>query len=541
MLELMELLLLKEKLAMTEGEVLDASRMSVKQLRAFYVKEIADAKEKDVLLSLHLKATMMKVSDPILFGHCVSVYFTGLFEKHASTLAELGVNPNFGFADVLKKIAQLPEPQRKELEADIETCYQNGPKLAMVDSNRGITNLHVPSDIIIDASMPSMIRGMDGLGGGMWCPDSAPGAKDSHLCDTKALIPDRCYAGVFREAVNFCKENGAFDPSTMGSVPNVGLMAIKAEEYGSHDKTFEVKGDGKIRIVRSNGETLIEHDVETGDVWRACQTKDIAIRDWVKLAVTRGRASGWQVLFWLDPARAHDRNMIALAEKYLKDHDTSGLEIKFMTPPEACRYSLERAKVGENTISVTGNVLRGYNTDLFPILELGTSAKMLSIVPLIAGGGMYETGAGGSAPKHVQQFESEGHLRWDSLGEFLAFACSLEDIGDKLNDDKIKVLAKSLDKANAKYMESNKSPSRKVNEIDNRGSHFYLALYWAQFLAKSTNTDLSTEFAPIAEALSEKRKFITQELIECQGVSCDLGGYYLPDHGKVSALMRPSK
>lgn len=474
---------LKQGLKMTAGEVCDSTFMSVKALQEYFEREMQDCKEQDILLSLHLKATMMKVSDPIMFGHCVKVFFKDLFAKHGALFAELGVNPNNGFGDVVGKIGQLPEEKRKEVEADIEACFASRPKLAMVNSNRGITNLHVPSDVIIDASMPSMIRGMDGLGGGMWCPDSAPGAKDSHLVDTKALIPDRCYAGVFKEAVAFCKENGAFDPATMGSVPNVGLMALKAEEYGSHDKTFEAPSDGKMRVVTEAGETLMEHTVETGDIWRACQTKDVAIKDWVKLAVTRGRACGWPVIFWLDKDRAHDAQIIAKVNAYLPEHDTSGLDIQIMDPTSACRFSLERAKRGESTISVTGNVLRDYNTDLFPILELGTSAKMLSIVPLLAGGGMYETGAGGSAPKHVEQFQQEGHLRWDSLGEFLALAVSLEEIGVKTSNDKVKALAAALNSANEQFLDANKNPSRKVREIDNRGSHFYLALYWAQSLA----------------------------------------------------------
>jgi len=532
---------LKQGLKMTAGEVCDSTRMSVKALQEFFEREMQDCKEQDILLSLHLKATMMKVSDPIMFGHCVKVYFKDLFAKHGDTFAELGVNPNNGFGDVVGKIGQLPEEKRKEIEADIEACFASRPKLAMVNSNRGITNLHVPSDVIIDASMPAMIRGMDGLGGGMWCPDSAPGAKDSHLVDTKALIPDRCYAGVFKEAVAFCKENGAFDPATMGSVPNVGLMALKAEEYGSHDKTFEAPSDGKMRVVTEAGETLMEHDVETGDIWRACQTKDIAIRDWVKLAVTRGRACGWPVIFWLDSNRAHDAQIIAKVNAYLPDHDTSGLDIQIMEPAAACKFSLERAKRGESTISVTGNVLRDYNTDLFPILELGTSAKMLSIVPLLAGGGMYETGAGGSAPKHVEQFQQEGHLRWDSLGEFLALAVSLEEIGVKTENEKVKTLAAALNSANEQFLDANKNPSRKVKEIDNRGSHFYLALYWAQHIASSGNEELQARFGPIASALTEAEGQIAQELIDCQGEPVDFGGYFKPVDDLAFAAMRPSQ
>jgi len=531
---------LKQGLKMTAGEVCDSTKMSVKALQAFFEKEMTECKEQDILLSLHLKATMMKVSDPIMFGHCVKVFFKDLFAKHGATFAELGVNVNNGFGDVVGKIAQLPEEKRKEIEADIEACYASRPKLAMVNSNRGITNLHVPSDVIIDASMPSMIRGMDGLGGGMWCPDSAPGAKDSHLVDTKALIPDRCYAGCFKEAVDFCKENGAFDPATMGSVPNVGLMALKAEEYGSHDKTFEAPSDGKMRVVTEAGETLMEHDVETGDIWRACQTKDIAIKDWVKLAVTRGRACGWPVIFWLDKDRAHDAQIIAKVNAYLPEHDTTGLDIRIMEPAAACRLSLERAKAGESTISVTGNVLRDYNTDLFPILELGTSAKMLSIVPLLAGGGMYETGAGGSAPKHVEQFQQEGHLRWDSLGEFLALAVSLEEIGVKTSNDKVKALAEALNTANEQFLDANKNPSRKVKEIDNRGSHFYLALYWAQNLAVCGNDELKARFGPIAAGLTENEGKITQEMIDCQGSAVDFGGYFKPNDDLAFKAMRPS-
>jgi len=531
---------LKQGLKMTAGEVCDSTCMSVKALQEFFEKEMQECKAQDILLSVHLKATMMKVSDPIIFGHCVKVFFKDLFAKHAALFAEIGVNPNNGFGDVVGKIGKLPEEKRKEIEADIEACYASRPKLAMVNSNRGITNLHVPSDVIIDASMPSMIRGMDGLGGGMWCPDSAPGAKDSHLCDTKALIPDRCYAGVFKEAVAFCKANGAFDPATMGSVPNVGLMALKAEEYGSHDKTFEAPSDGKMRVVTEAGETLMEHAVETGDIWRACQTKDIAIKDWVKLAVTRGRACGWPVIFWLDANRAHDAQIIAKVNAYLPEHDTAGLEIDIMEPAAACRHALERAKRGESTISVTGNVLRDYNTDLFPILELGTSAKMLSIVPLLAGGGMYETGAGGSAPKHVEQFQQEGHLRWDSLGEFLALAVSLEEIAVKTGNDKVKALAAALNQANEMFLDANKNPSRKVKEIDNRGSHFYLALYWAQNLASCGNAELTAQFGPVAAALTEAEGKINQELIDCQGVAVDFGGYFKPVDELAFKAMRPS-
>jgi isocitrate dehydrogenase len=531
---------LKEGLKLQAGEVLDATFMSAAKLQEFYAKEIAEAKAQDVLLSLHLKATMMKVSDPILFGHCVKVFFKDVFDKHAATFAEIGVNANNGFAEVVSKVATLPEAKKKEVEADIEACYAKQPRLAMVDSNRGITNLHVPSDIIIDASMPSMIRGMDGLGGGMWTPDSKPGAKDSHLEDTKALIPDRSYAGVFKEAVAFCKTHGAFDPATMGTVPNVGLMAQKAEEYGSHDKTFEMTGKGKMTVTDASGKELFSHDVEAGDIWRACQTKDAPIQDWVKLSVTRSRASGTPVVFWLNPERGHDRQIIEKVKKYMPQHDTKGLDIQILAPEEACRLSLQRAKEGKDTISATGNVLRDYNTDLFPILELGTSAKMLSIVPMLAGGGMYETGAGGSAPKHVEQFEKENHLRWDSLGEFLALQVSLEDIAGKTGNAKVAALAKALDQAVGQFLDANKNPSRKKGEIDNRGSHFYLALYWAQFLAECDNADLKTVFAPIAAELSSNEAQITKDLIDCQGPPQNVGGYFKPDMALLDKAMRPS-
>jgi len=529
---------LKAGLKMQAGEVLDASCMNVKKLQAFFEKEIEDCKAKGILLSLHLKATMMKVSDPIMFGYCVKTFFKDVFAKHAAVFKELSINANLGFGDVLNKIEG--HPKKDEILADIDAAYAARPKLAMVDSNRGITNLHVPSDVIIDASMPSMIRGMDGLGGGMWCPDSKPGARDSHLMDTKALIPDRCYAGVFAQSVEFCKKNGAFDPATMGSVPNVGLMAQKAEEYGSHDKTFEAPSNGKMQIVNSKGEVIIEHSVETGDIWRACQTKDIAIKDWVKLAVTRARACKWPAIFWLDINRAHDREIIAKVAKYLAEHNTTGLEFSIMRPADACLASLVRAKQGLSTISVTGNVLRDYNTDLFPILELGTSAKMLSIVPLLAGGGMYETGAGGSAPKHVEQFEKEGHLRWDSLGEFLAYASCLEDNASKTGDAKLAALAKTCDAANEMFLDANKNPSRKGKEIDNRGSHFYFALYWAQSLAKCGEPSLEKAFAPIAKELGDNEATIMKELIDCQGPKVDIGGYYNVDRTKTEAAMRPS-
>uniref|UniRef100_A0A7S4GMT9 Isocitrate dehydrogenase (NADP(+)) n=1 Tax=Oxyrrhis marina TaxID=2969 RepID=A0A7S4GMT9_OXYMA len=531
---------LKKDLKLEAAEVLDGTFMSKKALRAYYEREMEDCKKQGILLSLHLKATMMKISDPIIFGHAVTVFFKDVFEKHAATLKQLGAEPNEGFGAVLKKISTLPESEQQEILADIDAAYAARPKLAMVDSNRGITNLHVPSDIIVDASMPSMIRGMDGLGGGMWCPDSSPGAKDSHLCDTKALIPDRCYAGVFKETIEFCKANGAFDPATMGSVPNVGLMAKKAEEYGSHDKTFQAPGDGVMRVVDAEGNVLVEHKVEEGDIWRACQTKDVAIKDWVRLAVARARATGWPAVFWLDDARAHDRNIKGKVQKYLLEHDTAGLEILFLNPVEACRHALERAKQGESTISVTGNVLRDYNTDLFPILELGTSAKMLSIVPLLAGGGMYETGAGGSAPKHVQQFVKENHLRWDSLGEFLALQANLEELGTKTGDSKVAALAAGLDSAVGRFLDSNKNPSRKVKELDNRGSHFYLALYWAEAMAGSENAGVKAEFEPVAAALKANEEKILDELIQCQGSPVDLGGYYKPDAIKAERAMRPS-
>jgi len=530
--------ILKPSTPLLPGEVIDASFMSKKHLRAFLEKEIDDCLAKGVLCSLHLKATMMKVSDPIMFGHMVKVFFKDVFEKHASTIERLGVIPNNGFGDLLKKIKSLEPAERALIEADIEAVYAKRPKLAMVDSDAGITNLHVPSDVIIDASMPAMIR----ASGQMWCPDSAPMARDSHLCDCKAIIPDRCYAGVFAEAIESCKKNGAFDPATMGTVPNVGLMAQKAEEYGSHDKTFEIKSSGKVRVVNNqSGSVLLEHEVEEGDIWRMCQTKDIPIQDWVKLAVSRARATGAKAIFWLDQARAHDGIMIQKVNQYLKNHDTTGLDIEIMKPVDACRVSCDRARKGLDTISVTGNVLRDYNTDLFPILELGTSAKMLSIVPLLAGGGMYETGAGGSAPKHVQQFQKENHLRWDSLGEYLALAVSLEDLATMTKNPKAKVLAEALNKANGKFLDANKNPSRKVKQIDNRGSHFYLALYWAQALAEQCeNAELKSQFTRMAAELENNEQLIIDELIKCQGPSVDIGGYYDPDPVKVEKAMRPS-
>uniref|UniRef100_A0A6U6VWK9 Isopropylmalate dehydrogenase-like domain-containing protein n=1 Tax=Zooxanthella nutricula TaxID=1333877 RepID=A0A6U6VWK9_9DINO len=522
---------LKAATDLLPGEVIDASFMSRKHLRAFYKKEIAHAKAEDVLLSLHLKATMMKISDPILFGHMVSVYFEDVFTKHAETFEKLGVNPNNGFGDVVQKIASLPDAQRAAIEADIRAVYEKRPELAMVDSDKGITNLHVPSDVIIDASMPAMIRSS----GQMWTPGN-------QLKDTKACIPDRCYAGVFKEAIQSCVKHGAFDPATMGSVPNVGLMAQKAEEYGSHDKTFEVKKAGNIRVVHSGtGEVLLSHDVEEGDIWRMCQTKDIPIQDWVKLAVNRARATGAKTLFWLDENRAHDRNVIEKVKRYLKQHSTDGLDIDIMAPTEACRLSCQRAREGKDTISVTGNVLRDYNTDLFPIVELGTSAKMLSIVPMLAGGGMYETGAGGSAPKHVEQLVKENHLRWDSLGEYLALCVSLEDLAVKSKNVKTSVLAECLSQATERFLDANKNPGRKTGQLDNRGSHFYLALFWAEALAKQTKSDaLKSQFSRIAAELAANETIIVNELIKCQGAGVDIGGYFRPDPEKVEKVMRPS-
>ena len=521
---------LKESTPVLAGEVIDSSVMSIAALRNFYAEQIADAKKSGVLLSLHLKATMMKVSDPIMFGHCVEVFFSEVFEKHAATFAQLGVSTRNGFGDVLEKIASLPAAERSAIEADIAAAYANGPELAMVDSDKGISNLNVPNDVIIDASMPAAIRGS----GQMWGPDG-----NQH--DTKYMIPDRCYAGIYRETVDFCIANGAFDVTTMGNVSNVGLMAQKAEEYGSHDKTFEVEAAGTIRVIGRKGALLMEHEVAQGDIWRMCQTKDLPIRDWVKLAVNRARTTGQPAIFWLNPQRAHDANLINKVNKYLLDHDTSGLDIRIMTPEEAIRVTLQRVKKGENTISVTGNVLRDYLTDLFPILELGTSAKMLSIVPLLNGGGLYETGAGGSAPKHVQQFVQEAHLRWDSLGEFLALAVSLEELAEKTSSSKTAALAAALNIANGQFLDNDKSPSRKVGELDNRGSHYYLALYWAQALAAQTdNLELQAKFAPVALQLSEKESVIIAELNGSQGKPVDIGGYYHPDAELMSIAMRPS-
>jgi len=521
---------LRQKVPVLAGEVVDASRMDCAALRDFFATQIDAAKADGVLLSLHLKATMMKVSDPIMFGHAVKVYYQDVFEKHADTFEELGVDANNGIGDVYAKIASLPAEQRAAIEADLAAVYESRPPLAMVNSDKGITNLHVPSDVIIDASMPAALR----TSGQMWGPDG-------ELADTKAMIPDRCYARIYDEVFTFCKQHGAFDVTTMGNVCNVGLMAQKAEEYGSHDKTFEIAAPGKVRVSNAAGDILMEHNVSRGDIWRMCQTKDLPIRDWVKLAVNRARQTGTPAIFWLDEKRAHDANLIAKTNEYLKNHDTGGLDIRILSPVEAMRVTLERVRNGEDTISVTGNVLRDYLTDLFPILELGTSAKMLSIVPLLAGGGLYETGAGGSAPKHVQQFNAEGHLRWDSLGEFLALAVSIEDIAEKTDNNQARIVAAALNEANGKYLTSNKSPSRKVNEHDNRGSHFYLAMYWAEALA-SNNSDasLAAKFAGVAQALADNEATINAELLAAQGQAVDIGGYYQPDTALAASAMRPS-
>ena len=520
---------LKDKLTAREGEVLDGTFMSKKALRAFYAEQIEDAKAKGLLLSLHLKATMMKISDPILFGHAVSVYFEEALAKHAAVLKEAGFNPNNGLGDLYAKIKALPEAKRAEIEADIQAVYAKRPPLAMVDSDHGITNLHVPSDIIVDASMPVVVR----ESGQMWGPDGK-------LHDTKAMIPDRCYSRVYKAMIEDCQKHGAFDRAAMGSVPNVGLMAQKAEEYGSHPTTFEIPADGTVRVVTASGKVLMEHKVEAGDVWRMSRTTDIAIRDWVKLAVKRTRATGAHAVFWLDRDRAHDAQVIAKVERYLKDHDTSGLTIKIMAPVEAMKYSLERIRKGLDTISVTGNVLRDYLTDLFPILEIGTSAYMLSIVELLASGGLFETGAGGSAPKHVQQFEKENYLRWDSLGEFSAFAASLEHLSAAFKNAKAQVLAETLDAAIAKFLDNEKSPARKVGRIDIRGSHFYLALYWAEALAaQDKDQELQARFAPVAKALGENADKIDADLIAVQRRPVDMGGYYHPDVEKITAAMRP--
>jgi isocitrate dehydrogenase len=522
---------LKAKTPLIAGEIIDASVMSRKALRAFLAEQIDAAKRKGVLFSVHLKATMMKISDPILFGHAVSVFFADVFQKHGATLTRLGVNPNNGVGDMLAKIETLPDAEKAAILADIDATYKARSALAMVNSERGITNLHVSSDTIIDASVPAMIR----ESGKMWGPDGK-------LHDTLAVIPDRCYARLFQTVIEDCKANGAFDPKTMGTVPNVGLMAQQAEEYGSHDKTFEVASDGEVRVVAEDGTVLLSRPVETGDIFRMCQVKDAPIQDWVKLAVRRARLTNTPAVFWLDANRAHDAELIKKVEKYLKDHDTAGLDIRILGSVEAMQFSLDRIRKGLDTISVTGNVLRDYLTDLFPIMELGTSAKMLSIVPLLNGGGLFETGAGGSAPKHVEQFQGEGYLRWDSLGEFLALGASLEHLAQTTNSEDVKVLAETLDEANGKILEYNRSPARKVGEIDNRGSHFYLALYWAQALAARDNSSgLAARFKPLADLLSANEKKIYGELIEAQGKAQELGGYYRPDDAKTSAAMRPSK
>ncbi|MCH9807857.1 MAG: NADP-dependent isocitrate dehydrogenase [Alphaproteobacteria bacterium] len=521
---------LKDDVSLSDGDVADATFMSVKALRAFLADEVADAKAQGVLFSLHMKATMMKVSDPIIFGHAVYVYFKDVFDKHADTLDRLGVNPNNGVADLVAKIQSLPDAERAAIEADLKACLDNKADMYMVNSDKGITNLHVPSDVIIDASMPALIRG----GGKGWGPDGK-----EH--DTKCVIPDNCYAPVYTETINFCKEHGAFNPSEMGTIPNVGLMAQKAEEYGSHPQTFAAPGNGTIRVLDASGNEIHSHAVEEGDIWRMCIVKDAPIRDWVKLAVTRSRLSNTPVVFWLNKDRPHDAELIKKVEAYLPDHDTSGLDIQIMSPKDATRFSLERMKKGQDTISATGNVLRDYLTDLFPILEVGTSAKMLSIVPLMNGGGLFETGAGGSAPKHVQQLVEEGHLRWDSLGEFCALGASLEHLEQATGNKKAAILGRALDTATEKLLDNRQSPSRKVGEIDNRGSHFYLALYWAQALAaQDEDAELKAKFTPLAAELLQNEERINAELMAAQGVPVDLGGYYKPDDAKLTAAMRPS-
>lgn len=523
--------ILKNQLNLLKGEIIDATVLSKKALIEFLENQVKDAKDKGVLFSLHMKATMMKVSDPIIFGHAVKVFFKDLFAKHGETFKSLGVDVNNGFGNLVEKLEELPANKREEIEQDIKTIYHNGPDLAMVNSDKGITNLHVPSDVIIDASMPAMIR----TSGQMW---NAEGNQQ----DTKAVIPDSSYAGIYTATIDFCKEHGAFDPTTMGSVPNVGLMAQKAEEYGSHDKTFEIKSAGTVNVIDASGNTLIEHDVEAGDIWRMCQTKDAPIQDWVKLAVTRARASQTPAVFWLDENRAHDAELIKKVNTYLNQLDTAGLDLRILSPIEATKFTLKRVKDGKDTISVSGNVLRDYLTDLFPILELGTSAKMLSIVPLMNGGGLFETGAGGSAPKHVQQLLEENHLRWDSLGEFLALAVSLEHLSEVTNNPKAQILAEALDLATEKLLDNKKGPSRKVGEIDNRGSHFYLAMYWAEALANQTkDPDLQRIFIPIAKQLKDNETLIMQELNEVQGQTTNLGGYYELDERKTKQVMRPSQ
>ena len=523
--------ILKDNLKVLTGEIIDASVMSKKALIKFLETQIADAKEKDVLFSLHLKATMMKVSDPIIFGYAVKVFFKDIFAKHGKTFEEIGVNANSGLKDLIYDLQKLSPEKRAEIEEDFKAAFKTGPKLAMVDSDKGITNLHVPSDVIIDASMPAMIR----TSGKMY-------NLKGELQDTKAVIPDSSYAKIYQATIDFCKKNGAFDPTTMGTVPNVGFMAQKAEEYGSHDKTFEIENPGIVRVIGANGSTLMEHKVEEGDIWRMCQSKDAPIQDWVKLAVNRAKASGMPAIFWLDKNRSHDAEMIKKVNKYLAEMDITGLELKIMDPMEATNYTLKRVKEGKDTISVTGNILRDYLTDLFPILELGTSSKMLSIVPLMSGGGLFETGAGGSAPKHVQQFLKEGHLRWDSLGEFMALAASLEYLGEKYNNKKALILSETLDDATEVFLKENKSPSRKVNEIDNRGSHFYLALYWAQALAsQNKDSELKKHFSELAEKLASNETRILQDLLDAQGKPVDIGGYFYPSEDLVNIAMRPSE
>jgi isocitrate dehydrogenase len=521
---------LKSGLKLQEGEIIDAAVMSASALRAFLTNQKEEAKKAGVLFSIHLKATMMKVSDPIIFGHAVKAFFEPVFEKHQAIFDEIGVDVNNGFASILTQIQDLDEAKRNEIEADIEACYSEGPDLAMVNSDKGITNLHVPSDVIIDASMPAMIR----TSGQMW-------NKDNKTQDTKAIIPDRSYAGVYQETIDFCKQNGALNPATMGSVSNVGLMAQKAEEYGSHDKTFEISEAGIVEVIDSNGNVLLSHEVAEGDIWRMCQVKDAPIKDWVKLGVNRAKDTGDPAVFWLDSNRSHDSELIKKVNEYLKEYDTNGLDIRIMNPVEATRFSFERIVEGKDTISVTGNVLRDYLTDLFPILEVGTSAKMLSIVPLMNGGGLFETGAGGSAPKHVQQFMEEGHLRWDSLGEFLALAVSLDHLGKTFGNERARILGAALDNATSKFLDENKSPSRKVNEIDNRGSHFYLAMYWAEALAnQDEDADLKKIFSKVAETMSAKEALINEELLEAQGKAVDMGGYYKPEESILIKQMRPS-